>query len=202
MSGGPVPVWKKYTSRPQGIWETLRKILVLVPNRSSGNPLVSLFRATPPGERITEASQYEEPFTVPAGDIKNNPYHQRDYRRNYPQLHAFDQTKISGLLTLGSEAAPRVSIGDKGTQELSTFTAPGEVVSLSSTLTKIPESVVKGQILGSSGEPIVAPSLHKFKWQILPENVHGMYPDKYPVRIFTEVRSGETQPLQQSTTPI
>lgn len=47
MSGGPVPVWKKYTTRPQGIWEKIRQLLVLVPNRSSGNPLVSLFRSSP-----------------------------------------------------------------------------------------------------------------------------------------------------------
>ena len=51
MSGGPVPVWKKYTTRPQGIWEKIRQLLVLVPNRSSGNPLVSLFRQVPPGDQ-------------------------------------------------------------------------------------------------------------------------------------------------------
>ena len=110
MSGGPVPVWKKYTTRPQGIWEKIRQLLVLVPNRSSGNPLVSLFRQVPPGERIKEAQNYKDPVTIPAGDIKGNPYFKRDYRRNYPQVHTFNQTKISGLLNLGSESNPRISI--------------------------------------------------------------------------------------------
>lgn len=185
MSGGPVPVWKKYTTRPQGIWEKIRQLLVLVPNRSSGNPLVSLFRQVPPGERIKEAQNYKDPVTIPAGDIKGNSYFKRDYRRNYPQVHTFNQTKISGLLNLGSESNPRISIGEKGNKELAVFTN-GQDVSLASTLKSVPASVVKGEVLGKSGEPIVAPSLNKFKWEILPEPVHGMYSEAYPCRIFTE----------------
>ncbi|EMG50373.1 hypothetical protein SBY92_000314 [Candida maltosa Xu316] len=191
MAGGPVPVWKKYTTRPQGIWEKLRQLLVLVPNRSSGNPTVSLFRQIPPGERIKEANDYKDPVTIPAGDIKGNPYYKRDYRRNYPQVHSFNQTKVSGLLNLGSASNPRISIGDKGTQELQVFTN-GQEVSLATTLKSTPASVVKGEILGKSGEPIVAPSLNKFKWEILPEPVHGMYTDNYPCRIFTDKKINET----------
>ncbi|RCK65840.1 NADH-ubiquinone oxidoreductase 21 subunit [Candida viswanathii] len=185
MSGGPVPVWKKYTTRPQGIWEKIRQLLVLVPNRSSGNPLVSLFRASPPGDRIQQAKEYKDPITIPAGDIKGNPYFKRDYRRNYPQVHTFNQTKVSGLLNLGSAANPRISIGDKGNKELEVFTN-GNDVSLSSTLKAVPATVVKGEILGKTGEPIVAPSLNKFKWEILSEPVSGMYTSDYPCRIFTD----------------
>lgn len=188
MSGGPIPVWKKYTSRPTGIWEKLRQILVLVPNRSSGNPLVSMFRAIPPGARIKEAKNYKDPVTIPAGDIKGNPYHKRDYRRNYPQVHGFDQTKVSGLLQLGSAEKPRVSIGDKGLKEVALYQDALAGVSLTSTLTKVDPAIIKGELLGVQGEPIVAPSLNKFNWKILREPEHGMFTEKYPCRMFTNVR--------------
>ena len=187
MSGGPVPVWKKYTSRPTGIWEKLREFLVLAPNRSSGNMFVPLYRNPPPGSKIPEAKAYKDPITIPAGDIKGNPYFKRDFRRNYPQVHGFNQTKLSGLLQLGNSQHPRISVGDKGTKELSTFEG-GNVVSLTSTLSKLPENVIKGEILGKQGEPIVAPSLNKFKWEILPESVHGRYTEEYPCRIFTDTK--------------
>jgi hypothetical protein len=186
MSGGPVPVWKKYTTQPRGIWEKVRQVLALVPNRSSGNPIVSMFRATPPGAMIEEAKTYNENVTIPAGDIKGNPYYKRDYRRNYPQVHGFNQTKVSGLLRLGSSTNPRISIGDKGTKELSVFVDSGAEVSLASTLSTVPSSVIMGELLGKQGEPIVAPSLNKFHWTILQEPEHGMFTDKYPCRIFTE----------------
>lgn len=173
MAGGPVPVWRKYTSRPVGIWEKIRQWLVLVPNRSSGNPLPSLYRAIPPGARIKEAREYKEPFTIPAGDVINNPYFKRDHRRNYPQIRAFDQTKVSGLLTLGSVEKPRISIGEKGSKELAAFGLDQEV-SLSTTLSSVKPDVVKGEVLGKVGEPIVAPSLNKFHWTILKEPVHDI----------------------------
>lgn len=189
MSGGPVPVWKKYTTQSTGFWEKLRQFLTLVPNRSTGNPIVSRFRAIPPGSKIAEAKAYKDPVTLPTGDIKGNPYHLRDYRRNYPQVHGFDQSKVSGLLQVGSASNPRVSVGDKGIKELSVYIDSSAPVSLAKTLANVPASVVKGELLGKNGEPIVAPSLNKFKWTILQEPQHGMYPDTYPCRIFTEVRS-------------
>lgn len=184
MSGGPVPVWKKYTTRPKGIWEKIRQLLVLVPNRSSGNPLVEHFRAVPPGARIEEARAYKDPITLPAGDIKGNPYFKRDYRRNYPQIHAFDQTRVSGLLTLGSAANPRVSVGEKGAKELAEFSAD-KSVSLLTVLNGVDTSVIRGLVLGATGEPIVAPAMKKFKWKILTEPEHGMYSEDYPCRQFT-----------------
>lgn len=192
MSGGPVPVWKKYTSRPRGLWEKLRQLLVLVPNRSSGNPVVNLYRVIPPGARIEEAKNYGDPVTIPAGDIKGNQYYNRDYRRNFPQVHAYDQTKVSGLLTLGSAQNPRVSIGDKGSQELAAF-GEGQTVSLATTLSTLAPNVVKGEVLGRSGEPIVAPSLNKFKWTILEEPEHGMFTDEYPCRIFKGEKVASSQ---------
>lgn len=185
MSGGPVPIWKKYTSGSRGIWEKLRQVLVLVPNRSTGNPIASLYRAKPPGGRIEDSRRYKEPVTLPAGDIKGNDYHRRDYRRNYPQVHSFDQSKVSGLLKLGSAANPRISIGEKGSKELQSFTDPSQGVSLSTTLDSVDGNVIKGELLGTAGEPIVAPSMNKFQWKILRQSEHGNYSDEYPCRIFT-----------------
>lgn len=188
MSGGPVPVWKKYTTGSRGIWETVRRVLMLVPNRSSGNPIPSLFRQQPPGDRIEEALKYKDPVTFPAGDIKGNPYFKRDYRRNYPQVNAFTQSKVAGLLQLGNAENSRVSVGNKGTQELSVFLDPAQDVSLATSLSSVPLNVIKGELLGKQGEPIVAPSMKKFKWTILQEPQHGMYTENYPCRIFTDVK--------------
>lgn len=182
-------MWKKYTTRSVGIWEKLRQLLVLVPNRSSGNPIVALYRQSPPGDRINDAKKYKDPVTLPAGDVVNNAYFKRDYRRNYPKLVGFNQTKVSGLLQLGSAEKPRISVGDKGTQELAVFQEKD--VSLANTLSKVDPSVVKGELLGKSGEPIVAPALRKFKWTILKEPQHGMYTDEYPCRIFTDVKPSQ-----------
>lgn len=186
MSGGPVPVWKKYTSGSKGIWEKVRQLLVPVANRSTGNPVATLFRATPPGARVEEARKYQEPVTLPTGDIRGNDYHKRDYRRNFPQVHGFDQAKVSGLLKLGSAASPRISIGDKGSLELQVFTNPTQEVSLLSTLADVDPLIIKGELLGPQGEPIVAPSMNKFQWKILRPAQHGLYSDDYPCRIFTE----------------
>lgn len=186
MSGGPVPVWKKYTTGSLGIWEKLRQLLYLVPNRSSGNPVVSLYRVPPPGARLDEAAHYVDPQTLPTGDIAGNPYYKRDHRRHYPQVIGFNQTKVAGLLRLGSEQYPRIAKGEKGTKELLVFLTDDANVGLASALASTPANVVNGQILGISGEPIVAPSLNKFKWTLLEEPEHGMYTEQYPCRIFGE----------------
>lgn len=184
--GGPLPIWSKYTSGSKGIWEKVRQFLVPVPNRSTGNPVANLYRAIPPGERVETARKYKDPATIPAGDIKDNAYHKRDYRRNYPRVQAFDQSKVSGLLKLGSAANPRISIGDQGSKELQPFTDPTQAISLSTTLESVNPSVVKGELLGKEGEPIVAPSLNKFQWKILRQPEHGFYSEEYPCRIFSE----------------
>ncbi|ODQ78155.1 hypothetical protein BABINDRAFT_65443 [Babjeviella inositovora NRRL Y-12698] len=190
MSGGPVPVFKKYTTGSTGIWEKIRQVLTLVPNRSSGNPLVQYYRVPPPGSH-PKAITYVDPTTIPAGDIKSNAYRNRDHRRNYPQMSSFNQSKLSGLLELGSASNPRVAKGDEGFKQLAVF-KEGDV-SLASTLVKLNKSgLINGEVLGPKGEPVIAPSLNKVKWTILRENVHGMYEDdweKYPCRIFTNVKA-------------
>lgn len=187
MGGGPVPIWKKYTSRPRGFWEKVRQLLALVPNRSTGNPVPSLYRKIPPGERIEDANRYGNPVTLPAGGIKGIKFHERDFRRNYPQVIGFNQTKVSGLLSLGSAEKPRIASGEEGSKQVSFYSAENEV-SLPNTLTSLDSSVVKGEVLGPQGEPLVAPSLRKFNWTILQEPEHGMYSNKYPCRMFTDAK--------------
>lgn len=62
---------------------------------------------------------YDDPVTVPAGDIADNPYWKRDARRNYPRHSVIGQAQQVALLTVGSAAAPRVElIGEEGSKAL------------------------------------------------------------------------------------
>ncbi|ODV97149.1 hypothetical protein PACTADRAFT_74710 [Pachysolen tannophilus NRRL Y-2460] len=188
MSGGPVAVFKKYTTGSVGIWEKIRQILTLVPNRSSGNPLVKYFRVPSPTDTEIKAN-YKDPITIPSGDIAKNNYFDRDFRRSFPKTSKIDQVKLGGLLTLGSLANPRISIGNKGIKELELYEKDKAL--LNTTLVKVSgnDKIINGEILGPQGEPVVAPNLNKFKWKILSENEHGMYDETYPVRIFTEAKN-------------
>lgn len=47
----------------KGIWEKLRQVLTLVPNRSSGNPIVAWYRMPSPSSR-PEAAHYKDPVTL------------------------------------------------------------------------------------------------------------------------------------------
>lgn len=186
MSGAPQSVYKKYTKGSSGVWEWVRKTLSLVPNRSSGTPIVNMYRSPSPAS-VAENRQYERPITLPARDIAGNPYFKRDNRRNFPRVISFDQTKMSGLLTLGSVSVPRISAGDQGTKELERF-QNGNLQLLSTTLSEIDPTVLKGQILGPQGEPIVAPSMNRSgtKTVVLQDSTsHGMYSSEYPVRMFS-----------------
>ena len=58
---------------------------------------------------------YDDPVTLPAGDIAGNPYWQRDTRRAYPRISAVTQKDAVALLTVGSEAAPKQElVGEAG----------------------------------------------------------------------------------------
>lgn len=182
MSGGPVPVFKKYTATSKGIWEKLRQWLVMVPNRSTGNPVVPFFRIPSPGSR-PEAAHYTDPVTIPSGDIAGNPYFKRDHRRNYPQIAHYSQSQIAGLLAYGSVANPRIPDGQAGEQALAKVES-GEL-SLVDAVNKAPNDVLKGQILDKNGLPPMAPTFKPKHWRIVSEDESGMYTDKYPVRSFT-----------------
>jgi len=80
-------------------------------------PLNPYFRNPPPGSNDPQG--YDDPVTVPAGDIAGNPYWKRDSRRAYPQLSVVGQADAVALLSVGSAAKPKVElIGEAGAKAL------------------------------------------------------------------------------------
>ncbi|KAI8672820.1 NADH-ubiquinone oxidoreductase 21.3 kDa subunit [Fusarium sp. Ph1] len=118
-AGGLVSIAKlqKQTVQSTGVWEVLRRFFAIDPERSNGVPLNPHFRKPPPG--ANPPLEYDDPVTLPAGDIADNPYWKRDSRRNYPQLSVVNQSQFAQLLTVGSAAAPKVElIGEAGEKQL------------------------------------------------------------------------------------
>lgn len=90
-------------------------------------PLNPQFRNPPPG--ANDPKGYDDPVTVPAGDIAENPYWKRDVRRSYPKLSVVSQPDVVGLLSVGSAAAPNeevLKIGDAGKTQLVEVKEEGE----------------------------------------------------------------------------
>lgn len=108
---------QKYTVQPTGIYAFINRLLALDPKRSTGVPLNPQFRNPPPGGQDPNA--YDDPVTVPAADIAENPYWKRDVRRRYPQLSIITQADAVALLQVGSAAAPKQNlIGETGSKQL------------------------------------------------------------------------------------
>ena len=110
---------QKYTVQPQGIWARLSYWLQIDSGRSSGVPLNPIYRNPPPGGLDPKA--YDDPVTIPAGDIADNPYWKRDVRRSYPKLSTVSQSDVVGLLTVGSQSNPKddvLQLGDAGSKQL------------------------------------------------------------------------------------
>ena len=71
-------------------------------------PLNPQFRNPPPGAQDPNA--YDDPVTLPAADLADNPYWRRDVRRRYPRLSTVTQADVVGLLEVGSKVNPRVEV--------------------------------------------------------------------------------------------
>lgn len=70
---------------------------------------------------------YDDPTTVPAADLAENPYWKRDVRRQYPQLSVVRQSDAVALLSVGSAAKPReLAVGDAGAKQLVAVKEEGE----------------------------------------------------------------------------
>jgi hypothetical protein len=92
-------------------------MLAIDPNRSTGIPLNPQFRNPPPGSNDPMA--YDDPVTVPAADLAENPYWKRDSRRRYAQPSTITQADAVALLEVGSAAQPKQElIGEAGTKQL------------------------------------------------------------------------------------
>lgn len=117
---GPILTYlQKYTVQSYGVWEGIRRVLAVDPTRSTGVPLNSQFRNPPPG--ANPPGSYDDPVTVPSGDIAENPYYKRDIRRSYPRPSVLTQADITGLLTVGSSAMPiegSLQTGEAGAKQL------------------------------------------------------------------------------------
>ncbi|RMZ80386.1 hypothetical protein DV738_g2817, partial [Chaetothyriales sp. CBS 135597] len=112
-----VSISKKHTQGSTGIWEVIRRALAVDPDRSNGIP-VKDFRNPPPGS--VDPTAYDDPVTLPAGDIADNPYWKRDVRRSYPRLSSVSQSHAVALLSLGSAASPSplLAAGPEGANQL------------------------------------------------------------------------------------
>jgi hypothetical protein len=108
---------QRYTVQPTGIYAWINRMLALDPNRSTGIPMNPQFRNPPPGS--IDPMAYDDPVTVPAADLAENPYWKRDVRRRYPQLSTVTQSDAVALLSVGSAAQPKQDlIGEAGTKQL------------------------------------------------------------------------------------
>ncbi|KAI9369986.1 hypothetical protein BJX61DRAFT_545060 [Aspergillus egyptiacus] len=176
-----VSIRNKYSVQSTGLWERLRRLLAIDPNRSTGVPLNSHFRLPTPGALPPQS--YDDPVTVPAGDIADNPYWKRDVRRNYPRISTVNQADAVGLLTVGSQALPKedvLQIGQAGEKQLVSVREEGEERGLSGLFQK-DKNGIKG-VLGPNGMPPTPCNLNSSsKYEI--DNDHG-YPNVYPCRTF------------------
>ncbi|KAF9883593.1 hypothetical protein FE257_003146 [Aspergillus nanangensis] len=177
-----VAVHKKYTVQSTGVWERIRRLLAVDPNRSNGVPLNAQFRLPTPGS-IPPLS-YDDPVTIPAGDIADNPYWKRDTRRSYPQLSTVTQADTVGLLTVGSRAAPKddvLQIGEAGAKQLVSVKQQGEERGLAGLFEKDQKGIQS--VLGPNGLPPLPCNLKSSAPKYELGSEHG-YPSEYPCRTF------------------
>ena len=109
------------------------------------------FRYPSPG--AIDPNLYDDPVTVPAGDIAENPYWKRDVRRSYPKLSVVKQPDVVALLSVGSAAQPKedkLQIGEAGKNQLVALKEEGEK-GLSAFFEK--EKSAAKSVLGPNGMP-------------------------------------------------
>lgn len=140
---------QKYTVQPTGIYARINNFFAVDPKRSSGVPLNPQFRVPTPGG--LDPKLYDDPVTVPAADIAENPYWKRDTRRSYPQLSVVKQSDVVALLTVGNAAKPKeLQIGDAGSKQLVAAKEEGEK-GLSAFFQK--EKTAFANVMGPNGLP-------------------------------------------------
>ena len=118
---------QKYTVQPTGFYARINNFFAVDPKRSTGVPLNAQYRLPTPGAQ--DPTLYDDPVTVPAGDIAENPYWKRDTRRSYSKLSVVRQPDVVALLSVGSAKNPKedvLQIGDAGSQQLVALKEEGE----------------------------------------------------------------------------
>ncbi|KAL7814497.1 hypothetical protein V8C26DRAFT_403986 [Trichoderma gracile] len=186
VAGGVVSITKKQTLQSTGIWESIRKAFSLDPNRSNGVPLNPYFRNPTPG--ALDPKTYDDPVTLPAGDIADNPYWKRDVRRAYPKLSVVTQGDAVSLLTVGSAAQPKVElIGEAGDKALVAAKEEGESTGLAKFLEKAPKADVAKDVFVDGLPPLPSgQNLRAGGWDVhaYELNEEQTYGAGYPCRTF------------------
>ncbi|THW30256.1 NADH dehydrogenase 29/21K chain [Aureobasidium pullulans] len=150
-AAGKHAAYKKYTVQPTGIWKRIGDFFAVDPKRSSGIPLNPQYRLPSPG--AVDPKLYDDPTTVPAADLAENPYWKRDVRRSYPKLSVVKQPDVVALLTVGSAQNPKehvLQIGDAGAKQLVSVKEEGQK-GLSAFFQK--ENKAGVSVLGPNGLP-------------------------------------------------
>ncbi|KAI9814966.1 MAG: hypothetical protein M1832_005605 [Thelocarpon impressellum] len=174
-AGTSIAVYKKYTVQSTGVWERIRRVLSVDPNRSNGVPLNPQYRNPPPGSN--DPARYDDPVTLPAADIAGNPYFKRDARRSYPKLSTITQADVVGLLTVGSKATPKEGvtlIGEAGAKQLVQVKQEGEEKGLANLFEKSGKNLAG--VLGPDGMPPLPSGLSPIqggkRYEMTPENAY------------------------------
>lgn len=161
----------------KGIWELFRRAFAIDPNRSNGVPLNPYYRNPAPGSNDPMA--FDDPVTVPAGDIADNPYWKRDNRRHYPKLSVLKQAELASLLRLGSAASPKVDlIGEAGEKQLVAVQQEGSETGLAKCIeTAPPADVAKGVFVDGlpplpSGQSLASGSWDVHKYELTEEKTY------------------------------
>jgi len=175
-----IPIAKKYTVGSTGIWETIRRLFAVDPNRSNGIPLNPQFRNPPPG--ALDPTTYDDPVSMPAGDLADNPYWKRDARRGYSNPSVIAQADVVGLLSMGSEAnpSPKLLRGEEGSKQLIAVKDEGDK-GLSAYFEK--EKAV-GLVLGADGLPPMPVAFGYDQERRKYEVTEQSYKNQYPCRSF------------------
>lgn len=174
-AAGKHAYYKKYTVQPTGIWKRIGDFFAVDPKRSSGIPLNPQYRLPSPG--ATDPKLYDDPTTVPAADLAENPYWKRDVRRQYPKLSVVKQPDIVGLLSVGSAQSPKedvLQIGDAGAKQLVAVKEEGQK-GLSAFFQK--DNKAGLSVLGPNGLPPLPtsryPSSTPKRYEMLKEQSYG-----------------------------
>ena len=158
---------QKQTLQSTGAWERIRRAFAIDPNRSNGVPLNPYFRNPAPGEN--DPLQYDDPVTLPAGDIADNAYFKRDARRSYPRHSIVGQAQQVALLTVGSAATPKVElIGEAGSQALVAAEETGKTAGLAKFIEKEGVEGAKALLAQTGGLPPLpsGETLASGKWDV------------------------------------
>ncbi|KAI1187265.1 NADH-ubiquinone oxidoreductase 21.3 kDa subunit [Nemania serpens] len=187
LAKGVVPLSQKQTLESTGIWDRIRRVFAVDPNRSSGVPLNPFFRNPTPGALDPHA--YDDPVTLPAGDIADNPYWKRDARRAYPRLSFVNQGDAVALLSVGSAAAPKQQlVGDAGAKQLVAVAEEGAAGGLAAYFEKNTAAAAAQDVFVDGLPPLPSGERKKpdgswetYKYGLTEEN---SYPEGYPCRTF------------------